>query len=185
MHILEPFLVGLSLSMDAFAVSIALAAMNRGQSQQQKLLAASALFGLFQALMPLLGWKGGIFMHHLARTLGPILASSILAVIGLKMLFDAFRPPSGVHTEKPLEYTRILLLAVATSIDALFVGVSYGCIGYGRMLFDATLYGLITFGMALAGKAIGRLFGKIFGNRCGILVGLVLIGIAIKVFLTK
>ena len=185
MQFLEPFLIGESLSMDAFAVSIALAVASGGNVPRAKLLTAAALFGLFQMLMPLLGWEGGIVMHRLAETLGPVLASAILAAIGLKMLFDGLRPEPERNEETSPGYWHILLLAVATSIDALFVGVSHGCLGCARILPNATLYGAVTFLMALLGIVIGRFFGRIFGNRCGILSGLVLLGIAVKILLSR
>ena len=176
----EAFLLGVGLSMDALAVSLALGAAERKRFTWKKLLLTAGLFGLFQALMPLIGWFGGSLCGDAVRSFGRVAASLLLAFIGIRMLRPSKEkdgPPKGSGLRE------LLALAFATSIDALLVGVSYACLGRTGIGPDVCVIGLTTFVISAAGCAAGRVSGSLFGGKCEILGGLVLIGLAVKVFL--
>lgn len=176
----EAFLLGVGLSMDALAVSLALGAAERKSFTWKKILLTAGLFGLFQAGMPLIGWFGGSLCGDIVRTFGKFAASLLLAFIGIRMLY-----PSKKEENEPKRagLRELLALAFATSIDALLVGVSYACLGRTGIAPDVCVIGATTFVISCAGCVTGRLSGRLFGGKCEKLGGLVLIGLAVKVFL--
>ena len=174
----EAFLLGVGLSMDALAVSLALGAAERKSFTWKKILLTAGLFGLFQAGMPLIGWFGGSLCGDIVRTFGKIAASLLLAFIGFRMLRPSREedgPPKGSGLRE------LLALAFATSIDALLVGVSYACLGRTDILGDVLVIGVVTAFISAAGCVSGRMFGNCIGRRSPILGGLVLLGIAAKI----
>jgi putative Mn2+ efflux pump MntP len=187
MSFTDILMIGVGLSMDAFAVS-----MCQGVSMQKLDLRRAALialfFGGFQALMPLLGFALGSTFAS-AVTIGPWIAAALLLILGVKMLIEGIRDkddkPSDVGT-----IGRLFILAIATSIDAFAVGVSFsmqeGVVwsGSGTSIFLAiAVIGLTTFVLSLIGVWIGNRFGLKYHRAATIFGGVVLILIGVKVLL--
>jgi manganese efflux pump family protein len=180
------FLLSLGLAMDATAVAAA-----RGLAAQHVRLAqvvlVGLLFGSFQALMPLLGWFVGSRIGPAVQSYDHWIAFGMLAAIGGKMLFEAFewtgKPPESARPKEDLFRIGVLLvLALATSIDALAVGVTLPMLG-APLLLSLTTIGITTAALSAGGLVVGRRFGALFGKRLDILGGLVLIGLGTKILI--
>ena len=173
---LETGLIGIALSMDALAVSIVLGAAEGSRMNWKRILVVSLFFGVFQAVMPLIGWFGCSLLTGLIRDAGRYIAALLLAFIGGKMIYDRNEEHTAVFT-----VPRLFLLALATSIDALLVGVGFACLKRVSIYGDVLLIGLITFLISGAGCLTGRFSGKLLNSsHCMLIGGLVLIGIGIK-----
>ena len=178
MTLLEIILIGLGLSMDAAAVSIANGLTYRNLTGLQKLSMPLA-FGLFQALMPVLGyWAGSLFADIISRYAG-ITAFVILGIIGGKMIKDAFEPENDTCQVTGYTLGMLLAQAVATSIDAFAVGVSL-CASGCNILAAAPIIGVTTFICSLAALGLGKLFGARLGVKAQLLGGIILVLIGIK-----
>lgn len=177
-HWTEIFLIGVSLAMDALAVSVALSAAERERFTWKRILLTAGMFGLFQALMPLAGWFGGNLCGCVIRTYGKYVAALLLAAIGGKMIWD-----SGKEEKVSFGIKALILLAFATSIDAFLVGISFACLGTACILPEVIVIGVTTFLIALGGCLGGRFSGKLLGSKCEIIGGLVLIALAIKILI--
>lgn len=188
MGFLELILIAVGLSMDAFAVSICKGLGMRKLNYKQALVIA-LFFGGFQAAMPLLGWLLGVQFQHYIVSVDHWIAFVLLAFIGGKMLFDAFRGgeqeadacgPDSAKTR--LDLKELLLLAIATSIDALAVGITFAFLEVD--IVPAVLcIGAITFGLAFVGVVVGNKFGAKYEKPATILGGVVLILIGLKILL--
>ena len=187
MDFIDILMIGVGLSMDAFAVS-----MCQGVSMKRLDLRRAALIGLFfggfQALMPLLGFALGSTFAS-AVTIGPWIAAALLLILGIKMLIEGIRnkeeQPSDAGT-----IGRLFILAIATSIDAFAVGVSFSMqegivwFGSGTSIFTAILViGVTTFVLSLIGVLIGNRFGLRYHRAAVIFGGIVLLLIGIKILL--
>lgn len=175
---IEIALIGISLSMDALAVSVAMGTAERKSFTGKKIAITALMFGGFQALMPLLGWVGIGLCGSWVRVVGKIGAALLLWLIGGKMILDRNK-----EEKTGFGFRALLLLAFATSIDALLVGVSFGCLGYTSVGAEVVLIGCITAVISAAGGLAGRVFGDIFGNKCELAGGLTLIAIGVKVLI--
>lgn len=179
MHWLETVLIGIALSMDALAVSIVLGAAEPGRMTWKRILVIALFFGVFQAVMPLIGWYG-CSLTGLIRETGHYFAAGLLGIIGGKMIYDRKEEHAAVFT-----LPRLLLLALATSIDAFLVGVGYACLQRPSILNEVLLIGSITFLISTAGCLAGRHSGKLLKTEhCMLIGGLVLIGIGVKTALS-
>ena len=185
MTLLEIFLVGIGLSMDAFAVSIckglAMPAVNKKQA-----LLIGAYFGVFQALMPLAGWLlGSQFARHVTK-LAPWIAFVLLAWIGGSMLRETLSKKEEDEEVEPVElrHKELFLLAVATSIDALAVGVSFSMVELSVSIgAAAALIGCTTFAISVGGVFVGHIFGARYKNRAEFVGGAILLLIGVKILL--
>lgn len=180
MFFIETLLIGISLSMDALAVSIALGAAERRNFTPWKIFITAFSFGMFQAIMPTLGWFGGTLLGEIVQRYGKIVACVLLAGLGAKMIYEACKHDE----EKPVEgfnFTRLMVLSFATSIDALLVGVGYACLQRTGILLDVTIIGCTTFLISACGCLGGCAGGHHFGNKFEILGGAVLVLIGIKI----
>lgn len=179
---IELFMVGVGLSMDAFAVAVCKGlCMKRIRWAHAVVIAA--FFGGFQALMPLVGWALGTQFAALIEPVDHWIAFGLLAFIGAKMLVDAMRGDDeavACPAEPKLDLRELLMLAVATSIDALAVGVTLAFLGVG-IWAAAALIGLTTFVLSLAGVVVGNQFGSRFERPATIAGGVVLILIGVKI----
>lgn len=190
MSFIELLLIALGLSMDAFAVSI-----SNGLSMKRiffkKALIIALAFGIFQGLMPLIGFFLSTSFSDLIDQWSHIIALILLGVIGGKMLVegigelrnkDKYDLKECDFNEKRLSLFRLFLQAIATSIDALIVGV-----GFAAMKVDilpaVSFIGIITFVLSLAGVYAGKKFSELLGSKAEIFGGLILIGIGMKVFI--
>lgn len=180
----ELFLIGVGLSMDAFAVSICKGlGMSRLNMRQAAVI--SLFFGGFQALMPLIGWALGSQLTDFITPIDHWIAFGLLAFVGGKMLWDAFHEDDedeGVKTDEKLDLKELLMLAIATSIDALAVGITFAFLQVA-IVPSITIIGLTTFVISFAGVAVGHFFGARFEKPATIVGGVVLILIGVKILL--
>ena len=147
-----------------------------------KIVLTAALFGIFQAMMPTIGWFGSGLCGGLVQKLGRIAAGLLLAFVAAQMLREGFsKEEAPAKRIGACTLRRMIVLAFATSIDALLVGVSYACLGRTDIFGDVLVIGVITAAISAAGCFFGRVFGNRFGSRSSILGGLVLLGIAVKI----
>ena len=178
MSIYEIALIGAGLAMDALAVSICKGlAMKRMDWKTAAVIAA--WFGVFQALMPMAGSLLGSAFSGLAGMLGPWVAFILLALIGANMIRESFSDESEKVNDS-IAFKVMLPLAVATSIDALTVGVSFGLLGVNAFS-AALLIGAITFVICVFGVRLGNSLGEKLGSRAELAGGLVLIIIGLKI----
>ncbi|MBQ9412119.1 MAG: manganese efflux pump [Oscillospiraceae bacterium] len=179
---LSIFLIGVSLSMDAFAVSVS-SGMTLKPFRLRYALWLGLYFGFFQALMPLLGWLLGSAVSGYLTAYGNYISFFLLAFIGGKMLLDSIRGGEEDEGLSALSHRRLLLLAVATSIDALAVGVSFAFQEGLRLLPSCLLIGCTTSVISFAGALLGSAVPGVSGKRAGILGGAVLVAIGVKLLL--
>ena len=177
-----PVIIGIAvgLSLDAFAVAIAASVTLRNVSGRQVFRFAFH-FGLFQAMMPVIGWLAGRGMGSWIVAWDHWVAFTLLAFIGCKAIYEAL---SGTEEESertdPTRGLSLVILSTATSIDALAVGLSFAALRVD-IWYPAAIIGLITGGLTLIGMRLGSRLGAQFGRRVEILGGLVLIGIGLKI----
>lgn len=181
MGIIEILVLAVGLSMDAFAVSLCKGmAMNTFSRKQACIL--GLYFGGFQALMPLLGWLLGSSFSDYIVAYDHWIAFALLAFIGGKMIYEAFRPvPVEELAELKMDVKELLVLAVATSIDALAVGVALSFDTQTNIPLTIILIGIVTFGFSVMGAFVGHRFGNAFRSKAEVLGGLILIGIGVKI----
>ena len=147
-----------------------------------KIVLVAASFGLFQSLMPTIGWFGSGLCGGFVQKLGRIAAGLLLAFVAAQMLREGFSKEQDPAKKIGVcSLRRLIVLSFATSIDALLVGVSYTCLGRTDIAGDVLVIGAITALISAAGCVSGRLFGNRFGSRSSILGGIVLLGIAVKI----
>lgn len=161
---LEIWLLAIGLAMDCFAVSIANGIILKRVRMRPMLIMALA-FGFFQALMPLLGWIGASFFSHLIENIDHWIAFAILAFLGGRMVLESFKDEDCRHEFDPTSLKVVSALAVATSIDALAVGVSFAFLGvrsFSSILPSIGIIGFVSFALSF----VGLMFGIRFG--CGI-----------------
>lgn len=195
--VLEVFLIGLSLAMDAFAVSVTDGLCYRNLTKGKGITIPLA-FGLFQAVMPLVGYfvafGFGQAFREVFDKIDHWIAFVLLAFIGGKMIYDAIKQLRSKGEEIPLKkysFTEVLVQGVATSIDALFVGVSFAATeglknNIPNILVSVSIIGVTTFILSLIGLLIGVKVGNVLKNKAGItelIGGLVLIGIGLKILI--
>lgn len=185
MYFVEVILLAVSLAIDCFTVSVASGAILK-RTLWRTVLTIAFFFGLFQALMPFLGWLGASRFQHLIEEYDHWMAFGLLLFLGVRMLCEGFRDEDDTQHFDPTRMRTILSLAVATSIDALAVGISFAFAGYtsvGQLGFPLLAIGLASFVLSVAGFLIGVFFGRRFHFRMEIFGGLVLIGIGVKILL--
>jgi putative Mn2+ efflux pump MntP len=180
---LSILLIGISLSMDALAISVTNGLTLRDFTFRHALW-MGLYFGGFQFLMPLVGCLLGSTVSGYVSAFGPYISFFLLAFIGGKMLFDGLRPGAdGDAGMRQLSHRRLLALAVATSIDALAVGVSFAFMADVKLFPSCLLIGCTTFVISFAGAMLGSRIPGLKGRRAGILGGLVLLGIGVKLLI--
>ena len=185
MGFVELFLIGVGLSMDAFAVSIC-KGLGMKRLNMKQALVIGLFFGGFQALMPLIGWALGTQLADFITPIDHWIAFILLVLIGGKMLFDAFRGGDEEEAVDPkdarLDLKELLMLAIATSIDALAVGITFAFLGVNIVLAIAVI-GVTTFALSVVGVAVGHVFGARYEKGATIAGGIVLILIGCKILL--
>lgn len=186
MGIVELFMIGVGLSMDAFAVAIC-KGLGMGRINWRHAAAIALFFGGFQALMPLVGWALGTQFADLITPVDHWIAFALLAIIGGKMLYEALRGDDDEAADASAEGERLdvkelVMLAVATSIDALAVGITFAFLGV-NIVEACALIGVTTFVLSFVGVAVGNQFGARFEKPATIVGGIVLILIGVKILL--
>ena len=184
MNLLDIILLAIALAMDCFAVSIV-----SGVLTQRKWLPRMAfLFGFFQAMMPLIGWLGISFFRHGIESYDHWIAFILLLLIGGNMIRESFSPEEE-HYFNPLHLRTQLLLSVATSIDAMAVGISLVCTGYdeiSQFVLTIIIIGVVSSVFSIIGTRLGATFGSAITHRLKpeLLGGLILIVIGLKILIT-
>jgi putative Mn2+ efflux pump MntP len=177
----EIIILAVGLSMDAFA-----AALCQGLCMKKLNLKHAAVvalfFGGFQALMPLIGWFLGKQFEVYITSVDHWLAFALLCFLGGKMMYEGFKKGGECEVCQPFSVKRVLVLAVATSIDALAAGITFAFLKTD-IIPTVLLIGFITFGLSFAGVAIGKRFGTSLANKADILGGAALILIGLKILL--
>ena len=177
---LEVFFLAIALSMDAFAVSIGLGAKRKKESKNMPLMAA-CYFGLFQALMPFLGYWAGKGILGWVAAYAPWVAFFLLLLIGVKMIYESFN--TGIEDElKNITHQVMLVLAIATSIDAMAAGFALNLLNV-NVLFSCLAIGVITFIFSYLGVLVGEKSGTKLENKAELFGGVVLILIGLKILL--
>lgn len=180
MSVWELLILAVGLSMDAFAVSLCkgLSARSAGIPQQ---ISCGLWFGSFQAIMPVLGfYLGALFLSAISRY-DHWVAFFLMAAVGVNMLKEAFEPQE--REENDFSCRAMFLLAVATSIDALAVGISLSMAGNVFIWGAAFLIGSVTAGLSVLGVRIGRTVGEKFQTKAQILGGIILLALGFKILL--
>lgn len=174
-------LIAVGLAMDAFAVSITNGITIQNNRRKNALLTAFS-FGGFQMLMPLIGYFAGLSLESVIVEVDHWVAFGLLAFIGSKMIYDAVRRDGEEKTQGNLKLYTLLMLSVATSIDALMVGLSFAFL-QTAILLPVAVIGLVTFLLSFSGFYFGCRLGKLFGNKIKILGGIILIAIGLRILL--
>ncbi len=181
-------LLSVALAMDCFTVSMMSGVMLR-RPMTMPILRMALLFGLFQAAMPLIGWLATAHFSHYLEAVDHWIAFLLLAFIGGKMIKESLDGEASEPSLNPLQLRTQLLLAVATSIDALAVGISRACLDYThitQLTQPRVMIGVASGVMSIIGYGLGVRFGRIVARRLKpeLLGGLVLVAIGIKVLVT-
>ena len=190
MHIVEILLIGISLSMDAFAVAVCRGLRMKNKINWRQMLIIALFFGGFQALMPLIGWALGSQLEQYITAIDHWITFALLLFIGGKMVLDVIReskedkPSDNPDSEEEdrLDIKELFLLAIATSIDALAMGITFAFMNV-NIWSTISIIGSTTFVISLAGVLIGHRFGTKFQNRATLAGGIILILIGVKILL--
>ncbi len=174
-------LIALGLAMDAFAVSITNGITIKHQ-RIHNALKIGLFFGAFQALMPSIGWLAGLSLREFIGGIDHWIAFGLLSLIGGKMIYESIKVGSEEKTSNALGLFVLFMLSVATSIDALAVGLSFALLKIS-IVTPILVIGLVTFVLSFLGVFIGNKVGHFFENKIEILGGLILIGIGVKILI--
>lgn len=184
MGLFEIFMIGVGLSMDAFAASIC-KGLNMRRLNIKNMLIIGLFFGGFQALMPAVGWLLGKQFESYITSVDHWVAFALLVFIGGKMIYDVFTEKNedecGEKTNR-LDKKEVLTLAVATSIDALAVGISFAFLQVD-ILKAVSVIGVTTFVLSVIGVAVGNVFGSKYEKKATLAGGIILILIGLKILL--
>lgn len=182
MSILELIFLSIALAMDCFAVSFSAGGLQKELRLRHALIIGS-FFGLFQGFMPLIGYFGGQAVVSYIERFDHWIAFGILLILGLKMMFEALRPEKGGKGINIMKPTTLLVLSIATSIDALAVGFSFSMLDV-RIWIAVLIIGIGSFLFSIGGFYMGKfLSNRIRPTYAEILGGLILIGIGIKILI--
>lgn len=180
----EILVLGLALAMDAFAVTISNMFAYRNTSRM-RLLLMPVFFGAFQGIMPVIGYCAGTLVNDVISRFAGILTFAILSIIGGKMIWDAFHPDEE-SPEEPSEHQLtipvVFFQAIATSIDALAVGVSFAALNV-EVAQASLLIAITTFVTIVVALGVGKRFGSVLGEKAPLVGGVVLVLIGLKALL--
>ncbi|HJJ31041.1 MAG TPA: manganese efflux pump MntP family protein [Methanocorpusculum sp.] len=176
--LLSTLLIAVGLALDAFSVSLAGGAVLK-KNIVKTALAAGGMFGFFQFIMPLIGFAVGAPISQFLQTIGNWIVVALFFFIGGKMIYDGCK---GEEESVNLTGFKVLLiLAIATSIDALAVGISYGLMGMGsEILLSSIIIGIVSFLFGFAGVLAGHKLSNILGSKMEIVGGVILVLIGVK-----
>lgn len=182
---IELVLIGVGLSMDAFAVSICKGLAMRKVNKKQAVV-IGLFFGGFQALMPFLGWLLGSQFERYITSIDHWIAFILLGLIGGKMMMEAVKKEEAEEIKQmdpPLDLKEMFLLAVATSIDALAVGITFAFLQY-PIVEAISVIGVTTFAISIGGVYVGNFFGNKYKSKAEFVGGLILVLIGLRILLT-
>lgn len=178
MGIFEICVVGIGLAMDAFAVSVC-KGLSMKKFSTNKAIKIGLYFGMFQAIMPLIGYLLGVTFQDLVVSIDHWIAFFLLGFIGIKMLKESFESESANRNDN-VDFKTMIVLAIATSIDALAVGITLAFLET-NIYTAIIIIGIITFFLSVVGVKIGNKFGDKFQNKAEIIGGAMLIFIGLKI----
>ena len=181
MNFIEIFLIALSMAMDAFAVCLGAGAQEQTSGPRPTFRLAFH-FGLFQFLMPVIGWFAGTTIVHYISTYDHWIAFGLLAFVGGRMVWAGFHPQEEANKNDPSRGWTLVLLSIAVSIDALAVGLSLGIIGV-TIWVPAVVIGIVTGLVSWLGLRLGNKLGVKFGKRMEIAGGIILILLGVRILL--
>lgn len=183
MGFIEIFMIALGLSMDAFAVSVC-KGLSVCKIKKRHYLLAGLWFGGFQALMPAIGYFVGSFFSDYITAFDHWIAFALLVLIGANMIKESFSKDECCdNTDASFGFKTMFLMAVATSIDALAVGVSFAIISDINIVLAVSLIGITTFVLSALGIKIGNIFGLKFKSKAELAGGVILVLIGLKILL--
>ena len=180
MGVLEIVLIAIGLAMDAFAVSIC-KGLSMKKMSWKKAIIVGGYFGLFQGLMPVIGYFLGTTFESLVTKIDHWIAFGLLSFIGANMIREAFEEDEE-HCTDNINVKTMLVLAIATSIDALAVGITFAFLKVNLVL-ATIIIGIVTFVLCIIGTKIGNRFGNKYKNKAEFSGGLILILIGLKILL--
>lgn len=180
--IIQAVLLGVGLAMDAFSVAVSDGIL-LGKVRFKQALKIAFFFGGFQFLMPVLGYLAGSTFAGIIESFDHWVAFALLGLIGGKMIYEAVSDKDDGHNcDNPLTIKNLTVLAIATSIDALAIGVTFATIS-APVLLSSAIIGVVTFAICIAGVYLGSCCGNIFGNKAEIAGGIILILIGTKILI--
>ena len=181
MTLIEILIIAVGVSMDAFAVSIC-KGLSVSRLRPRNVLSVALWFGGFQALMPLIGYFLGVSFADFVSSVDHWIAFVLLGIIGGNMIREAFGKDDDEHSDSDFSFRTMLALAIATSIDALAIGVSFAFLKVN--IWEAViLIGLITGAFSATGIFVGNVFGSRYKSKAEFLGGLILIVMGLKILL--
>jgi len=179
MSFISIFLIALALSMDAFSVAMALGAAGRKVPSITVIRLATA-FGIFQFVMPILGWLLGKTVVSYISDYDHWIAFALLTIVGIRMIKEYFDKDEKERTKDPTKSWSLLMLSIATSIDALAVGVSFAFFDV-NIYYASAIIGIVCFIITALGMIFGKKLSVLLGKKAVLLGGIVLIAIGIKI----
>jgi len=181
MGLITIIIIAIGLAMDAFAVSIVSGSAYK-QLKINHAFRIAAFFGVFQALMPLIGYLAGLSVKEYIANYDHWIAFGLLEAVGCKMIYESFKIKPAGENLNPLNILVLLILSVATSIDALAVGLTLSFLR-ASIVTAAVIIGVVTFLLSFAGVFVGKNFGHFFENKIEAVGGLILVGLGVKILL--
>lgn len=182
MAFLTLLLLAVGLSFDTFAVSVS-TGLSVCHIRFWQAVRVALILGVFQGLMPYIGWLGGKQVAHYIADYDHWLAFTLLTILGVKMIWESFQRDDNTSKEcNPLKLSLVVGMAIATSIDALVVGVSFAFLQM-NIFWAAFIIGAVTFLVAMLGMLFGKKVGGKLGKKMGIIGGVMLIAIGLKILL--
>jgi putative Mn2+ efflux pump MntP len=182
MDFVSILLIAIGMAMDAFAVSLGIGT-TRQASRPRPVFRLSFHFGFFQFFMPILGWSAGNTIASLIARFDHWVAMGLLAFVGGRMIRSGLDPHREAYPGDPSRGGTLVMLSVATSIDAFAIGLSLAMLGV-HILYPSIVIGVVTAGLSLVGLLIGHKLGLTFGKRMEIIGGVILNGIGLRVLVT-
>lgn len=179
MEVLELILIAVGLAMDAFAVSVC-KGLSMSKMEWKKAVVIGLYFGGFQALMPLIGYILGVGFEDKIKSIDHWIAFILLVFIGINMIKEAFETKE--ESNDKIDFKTMIILSIATSIDALAVGVTFAFLNV-NILLAISLIGIITFIISMIGVKIGNVFGDKYETKAELAGGFILIFLGTKILL--
>ncbi len=181
MDMITILFIALGLALDSFSVSIT-SGLTIKHFKINNALRIAMFFGFFQAIMPVMGWLAGINIIDIISGIDHWVAFGLLSLIGCRMIYEAIQTESSRKIINPLNVNVLLMLSVATSIDALAVGLGLSFLKI-FIVTPAIIIGITTFLLSFLGVFVGKRFGHFFENKIEVVGGLVLVGIGIRILI--
>ena len=179
MSFITLIIIAVGLGMDAFSVAIAAGASASNLTFRSAFRLAFH-FGIFQFMMPIIGWAAGLTLANMIDTYDHWVAFGLLGCVGGNMIRESFARGDESLVNDPTKGMSLVMLSVATSIDALAVGLSFALLKV-RIYYASIVIGFVAFAMTMVGVFFGKKLGRLFGKEVGLLGGLILIAIGIKI----